>query len=139
MRVDGVIHFANQASFIVTVATLAAVCSRLRRRRRYHAMCRPIHDAGPAHPPGSYADVSRVLPRPPMSLLPPAAELCSGPSSPPSLCRCIAVGSSFLSTVIWGWGRHRCSLSLSLSWGQLQAAVSGRRPLGFPAPPLELR
>jgi len=55
---------------------------------RYQAQ--PTH----SHTPGSYADVSRVLPRPPMSLLPPGGELCSGPFSPPSL-PLLADGASF--------------------------------------------
>ena len=103
-----------------------------RRRLAYVAAvaimrCRPIHDAGPAHPPGSYADVSSVLPRPPMSLLPPSGALQR------ALLAAFAAAASLSA-------RHFCLRSfgaaiavLSLSRGQLQAAVSGRRPL---APPL---
>jgi len=94
--------------------------------------CRPIHDAGPAHPPGSYADVSRVLPRPPMSLLPPSGALQR------ALLAAFAAAASLSA-------RHFCLQSLgaaiavlSLSLGQLQPAVSGRHPLGSSPPPSPL-
>ena len=105
-----------------------------RRRLAYVAAvaimrCRPIHDAGPAHPPGSYADVSSVLPRPPMSLLPPSGALQR------ALLAAFAAAASLSA-------RHFCLQSLgaaiavlSLSLGQLQPAVSGRHPLGSSPPP----
>ena len=45
---------------------------------------------------------TRVLPRLPMSLLPPGGALQRGPPRRLRLPLCIAVGSSFLSTVTWG-------------------------------------
>ena len=102
-----------------------------RRRLAYVAAVaiRPIHDAGPAHTPGSYADVSRVLPRPPMSLLPPSGALQR------ALLAAFAAAASLSA-------RHFCLQSLgaaiavlSLSLGQLQPAVSGRHPLGSSPPP----
>ena len=108
-----------------------------RRRLAYVAAvaimrCRPIHDAGPAHPPGSYADVSSVLPRPPMSLLPPSGALQR------ALLAAFAAAASLSA-------RHFCLQSLgaaiavlSLSLGQLQPAVSGRHPLGSSPPPSPL-
>ena len=72
-------HPFRQASFIVAVATLAAV-----------SPTSPPSLSGPfmmqAQPtPLAPMPMCPVLPRPPMSLLPRPAEHCSGPSSPPSL------------------------------------------------------
>ena len=106
-----------------------------RRRLAYVAAvaimrCRPIHDAGPDHPPGSYADVSSVLPRPPMSLLPPSGALQRALLAAFAPCRCIAVGLSFLSTVIGGC--HRCSLSLPGSAPTCRVGTSPPRLLPPP-------
>ena len=112
-------HPFRQASFIVAVATLAAV--------------------SPTSPPslsGPFMMQAQPTPLAPMPTCPACspvrrclccrpAELCSAGPPRRLRCRCIAVGSSFLSTVIGGC--HRCSLSFSLP-GQLQPAVSGRRP-----------
>ena len=57
------IHFVK-ASFIVAVATLAAVSPTASppSLSRYHLLSGPAHRH--SHTPGSYADVSRALPRP---------------------------------------------------------------------------
>ena len=113
-------HPFRQASFIVAVATLAAV--------------------SPTSPPslsGPFMMQAQPTPLAPMPTCPACspvrrclccrpAEHCSGPSSPPSLPlhRC--------QLVISVYGHMGAPSLFSLSWGQLQAAVSGRRPLGSP-------
>ena len=95
-----------------------------------------LHLTQLSHPPGSYADVSRVLPASPLRrCLCVAARrraLCSAGPPRRLRCRCIAVGSSCLSTVIGGC--HRCSLSLPGSAPTCRVGTSP--PPGSPLPPL---
>ena len=117
-------HPFRQASFIVAVATLAAV--------------------SPTSPPslsGPFMMQAQPTPLAPMPTCPACspvrrclccrpAELCSGPSSPLSLplhrCRLVI-------SVYSHWG-----LPSLFSLGQLQPAVSGRHPLGSSPPPSPL-
>ena len=88
-----------------------------------------LHLTQLSHPPGSYMPTCPVLPRPPMSLLPPSGALQR------ALLAAFAAAASLSA-------RHFCLQSLgaaiavlSLSLGQLQPAVSGRHPLGSSPPP----
>ena len=87
-----------------------------------------LHLTQLSHPPGSYADVSRAPPSADVS----AAARRSSAAGPPRRfrCRCIAVGSSFLSTVIGGC--HRCSLSLPGSAPTCRVGTSPPRLLPPP-------
>ena len=91
-----------------------------------------LHLTQLSHPPGSYADVRPACfpVRRCLCRRRPGGALQRGPSSPPSRCRCIAVGSSFLSTVIGGC--HRCSLSLPGSAPTCRVGTSPPRLLPPP-------
>ena len=89
-----------------------------------------LHLPHPSHPP--WLLCRRVPCSPVRRCLCCAARRSSAAGPPRRLrCRCIAVGSSFLSTVIWGC--HRCSLSLP---GSAPICRVGPPPPRPPPPPL---